>query len=131
VGGAEVKGMAGGKAGGWASSDEMVGVVGVDEMDKVVVEITDEVEDEVGQTDEPTDMEGEDTSEDDRVTMVSKGGGAGTMHGNRDCIEVQVMQTETRRHWLRGTKRGSHLVGGTQTGRLGSCLECLGTGSAG
>jgi len=61
----------------------MAGVVGVDEMDEVVVEITDEVEDEAGQTDEPTDTEGEDTSEDNGVTTVSKGGGAGTMRGNR------------------------------------------------
>jgi|SRR6266851_6862780 len=75
--------MAGGKAGGWASGDETAGVVGVDEMDEVVVEITDKVEDKAGQTDEPTNTEGEDTSEDDGVTTVSKGGGAGMMCGNR------------------------------------------------
>ena len=72
----------GANVGGWASGDKMVGVVGVDDMDEVVVEITDEVEeDEAGQTDELVDMEGED--EDDGVTTVSKGGGAGTMRGNR------------------------------------------------
>jgi len=70
--------------GGWASGDEMAGAVGVDDMDEVAVEITDEVEeDEPGQTDEPADTEGEDVSDDDGVTTVSKGGGAGTMRGNR------------------------------------------------
>jgi hypothetical protein len=82
AGGAEVEGAVGANVGGWASGDKMVGVVGVDDMDEVVVEITDEVEeDEAGQTDELVDMEGED--EDDGVTTVSKGGGAGTMRGNR------------------------------------------------
>jgi len=70
--------------GGWASGDEMVGAVGVDDMDEVAVEITDKVEeDKLGQTDEPADMEGEDVSDDDGVMTVSKEGGAGTMHGNR------------------------------------------------
>src|SRR5216683_5477330 len=105
-GGTGVEDTMGAKVGGWANGDEIAGVMGVDEMDEVLVEMTDEVEeDEAGQTDELADTEGEGTSKDDGVTMVSKGGGAGTMHGNRDCIEVQVMQTETRRHWLRGTKR--------------------------
>ena len=83
TGGAGVEGTAGAKVGGWASGDEIAGVVGVDEIDEVLVEMTDEVEDEVGQTDEPADTEGEDVSEDDGVTTVSKGGGAGTMRGNK------------------------------------------------
>jgi hypothetical protein len=84
AGGAEIEGAAGAKVGGWVSGDEMAGAVGVDDMDEVAVEITDEVEeDELGQTDEPADTEGEDVSDDDGVTTVSKGGGAGTMRGNR------------------------------------------------
>jgi hypothetical protein len=83
TGGAGVEGTAGAKVGGWASGDEIAGAVGVDEIDKVLVEITDKVEDEAGQTDEPADMEGEDMSEDNGVMTVSKGGGTETMRGNK------------------------------------------------
>ncbi len=75
MGDAGVKDTVGAKVGGWVSGNEIVGVVGVDEMDKVLVKMTDEVEeDKAGQTDELVDTEGEGTSEDDGVMTVSKRG---------------------------------------------------------
>jgi len=77
--------VTGAKVGGWASGDEMAGVVGVDEMDEVVVGITGEVEDdEAGQTDGLTDAKWVDAREGDGATTVSKGGGSRMMRGYRE-----------------------------------------------